>query len=447
MLTLAGRKYLLCDRLPRRNFLKVGGAALAGLSLSQLLRAEEQGSRRDRHKAVIMVFLPGGPSHIDTLDPKPEAPAEIRGEFAPIASRVPGIDVCEHLPFMAAAMDKFVLIRSIVGAVDDHACHICLTGFPRQGPAPAGGRPSLGASVSKVLGPLDTAMPPAVNLSRPMIHPPYNDPGPGFLGVGHAAFRPDGQSLENMTLNGVAAARFRHRQALLSYFDNIRREIDTTGMWEGMDTFNRRAFELVTSPRMRNALDLSTEDPKVVARYGPDNPELVPEFNAAPRMTSDFLTARRLIEAGARCVTVSFGAWDWHYTNFSGHRSQLPYLDRGLSALVEDLHARGLDRDVLVVAWGEFGRSPRVNKAAGRDHWPGVSCAMLAGGGLRAGQVIGSTSRWGESPHSRPVHVKDVLATIYDHLQIDVADLTIPDLAGRPQYLLDRGEVIRELRS
>ena len=173
-----------------------------------------------------------------------------------------------------------------------------------------------------------------------------------------------------------------------------------------MDTFNRRAFELVTSPRIRDALDLSNEDPQVVARYGPDNPELVPEFNAAPRMAGDFLTARRLVEAGARCVTVSFGAWDWHYTNFPGHRSQLPYLDRGLSALVDDLHARGLDRDVLVVVWGEFGRSPRVNKAAGRDHWPGVACGLggrrtKRGAGHRLDQSLGGIPAHAAGTHAR----------------------------------------------
>lgn len=445
MLLPTGRKFSLCDRVPRRNFLQIGGLAWCGLSLPQLLQAEDAGGRRNSHKAVIMVYLPGGPSHVDTFDLKPEAPAEIRGEFQPIATKVPGIDICEHAPCIAASMEKFALVRTIVGAVDDHACHMCFSGYPRLRPQPPGGWPSLGPAVSKLLGVRDEAVPAAVDLSRPMIHPPYNDPGPGFLGIGHAAFRPDGPSRDNMSLNGVGVARFRNRRGLLTSFDRIRRDVDDTGMLAGMDAFNQRAFELVTSPRMRDALDLSREDPKVVARYGPDNAELVPEFNAAPRMVGDLLTARRLIEAGARCVTVSFGAWDWHYTNFEGHKSQLPYLDRGLSALVEDLHARGLDRDVLVVAWGEFGRSPRVNKSAGRDHWPGCSCALLAGGGIRAGQVIGATTRWGESPQSRPVHMQDVLATIYHHLQIDAANVTIEDLAGRPQYLLDRGVPIAEL--
>ncbi|MGD9855105.1 MAG: DUF1501 domain-containing protein [Planctomycetaceae bacterium] len=451
MLSILRQGYSLCDRVPRRRFLEVGGSALCGVSLPQLLRAETSigrgGGRRDSHKAAIIVFLPGGPSHLDLFDLKPEAPVEVRGEFRPIPTSVPGIDICEHLPRLAATMHHFALIRSIVGAVDDHACHMCLTGAPRLGPAPSGGRPSIGSVVSRLLGPADPSVPPAINLSRRMIHPPYNDPGPGFLGVGHAAFRPDGPSLENLTLGGIGPSRFQERRQLLDGVDQLRRDVDATGTLNGLDLFTQRAFELVTSPRLRDAMDLSDEDAQVAARYGPNNPELIEGFNAAPRMTDDLLTARRLIEAGARCVTVSFGAWDWHTDNFAGHLSQMPYLDRGLAALVDDLHARGLDQDVLVVAWGEFGRSPRINQTAGRDHWPGVSCALLAGGGLRTGQVIGSTNRLGESAKTRPVSMQDVLATIYNHLQINVSNATLPDFSGRPQYLLESGVPIQELDS
>ena len=282
MLTVPLQRYSLCDRLPRRNFLQVGGLTLFGLTLPQLLRAETGSGKRNPHKAVIMVFLPGGPSHIDMFDLKPEAPVEIRGEFKSIPTSVSGIDICEHLPRIAATMDKFALIRSIVGAVDDHACHTCFTGFPRLGPAPSGGRPSIGPVVSRLLGPRDESVPPAVDLSRRMIHPPYNDPGPGFLGVGHAAFRPDGPSRFNLTLNGVDKSRFRDRRLLLSSFDRIRRDIDATGTLDGIDAFNQRAFDLVTSTKMRDAMDLTAEDPKSAARYGPNNPELIPEFNAAP---------------------------------------------------------------------------------------------------------------------------------------------------------------------
>lgn len=449
MFVIPSQKYALCDGLPRRNFLQVGGLALGGLSLPSLLCAESTaasaGIRAKRQKSVIMVFLPGGPSHIDTFDLKPEAPVEIRGEFKPIHTNVSGIDVCEHLPHIAQTMDRFVLIRSIAGAVDDHACHMCFSGFPRLGPKPTGGRPTLGPIVSRMLGPHDRSVPPAINLSRKMLHPPYNDPGPGFLGVGHAAFRPDGPSRANLTLNGIDGSRFRNRQHLLKRLDRLRHDIDAGGMLEGMDQFKQQAFELVTSPKMRDALDLSREDPKVAARYGPNNPELIPEFNAAPRMTDDLLAARRLVEAGARCVTVSFGAWDWHWTVFDGHLKAMPYFDRGLTALVSDIYERGMDQDVMVVAWGEFGRSPRINKQAGRDHWPAVSCALISGGGIRTGQVIGSSDRLGEGVVSRPVRMQDVLATIYAHLEIDVKNTKLPDFAGRAQYLLDASDPIGEL--
>ena len=440
MLQLLRGKHVFCDRLTRRNFLQVGGLAGAAASLPDLLRAEANGRRRHRHKSVITVFLPGGPSHVDTFDLKPEAPAEVRGEFRPISTNVPGIDICEHCPRIAQSMDKLALIRSIVAPVDDHACHPCLTGYSRLGPSPAGGRPSVGPVVSRLLGPVDDAVPPAIDLSRPMIHPPYNDPGPGYLGVGHAAFRPDGPSRDNMTLNRVTLGRMQTRQELFGGLDRIRREIDSAGALAGVDAFTQQAFDVLASPKMREAFDLTGEDQHVVDLYGPETAELVPEFNAAPRMTHDLLTARRLIEAGARCVTVSFGAWDWHYTNFPGHREQLPYLDTAVSGLVTDLHNRGLDQDVLVVIWGEFGRSPRINPAAGRDHWPAASFALLAGGGVRGGQVIGETDRLGERPLSRPVKSQDVLATIYRHLDIDYRSNTIPDLAGRPQYLLCEGQ-------
>lgn len=446
MLTLLGNKYRLCDRIPRRAFLQIGGLGLCGLTLADLLRADEKRSNRSRQKSVIMIFLPGGPSHIDTFDMKPHAPAEIRGEFAPIATNVPGIDVCELYPHVARTMDKLVLIRSLTGTPDDHASDICLTGHPRLGPQPSGGWPSFGSVVSKLLGPHDKSVPPSIDLADNMLHGPYNDPGPGFLGVGHAAFRPDGQSQENLVINGVDRNRLAKRRELLARFDRLRRDLETSGMMAGMDAFRQRAFDVITSPKVRNAMDLRHEDPRVVRQYGPGDPSLEPEFNAAPKMTEDLLVARRLVEAGARCVTVAFGAWDWHWTVAQGVRQESPLLDRGVAALVNDLHNRGLDRDVMVVVWGEFGRSPRINKAAGRDHWPAASWALLAGGGFTPGQVIGSTNRLGETVQDRPVQYRDVLATIYRHLGIDL-NQTVTDFAGRPQYLVEEHQPIQELFS
>jgi uncharacterized protein (DUF1501 family) len=248
-----------------------------------------------------------------------------------------------------------------------------------------------------------------------------------------------------MTLSGVTLDRLADRQSLLTRFDRLREEVDDRGQMRGLDAFQRQAMSVITSTKLRDALDFSRESPDVLARYGPGDPSLIPGFNAAPKMTEHLLLARRLVEAGARCVTLAFGGWDWHATNFYGLKHELPLFDHGVAALVEDLHARGLERDVLVVAWGEMGRSPRVNAAAGRDHWPAVSCALLAGGGLRTGQAVGRTNRLGEVPLDRPVHFQEVLATIYHHLGVDVERTTLRDLNGRPQYLVDNHRPIAEL--
>jgi uncharacterized protein (DUF1501 family) len=287
-------------------------------------------------------------------------------------------------------------------------------------------------------------VPPAIGLAAKMLHPPYNDPGPGFLGPACAPFSPDTECRENMVLQSVDLSRLGDRRALLSGLDRFHRAADSARLAEGMDAFQQQAFELMTGRLVADALDVSLEDERTRALYGPGDSSLVPGFNAAPKLTEQFLVARRLVEAGVRCVTLAFGAWDWHEKNFSGLRQETPPLDRGLAALVTDLHQRGLAEDVAVVAWGEFGRSPRINQTAGRDHWPGVSCAVLAGGGWKTGQVIGSTNRLGEAPAKRPVHFQEVFATIHRHLGIDPAT-TIPDLAGRPQNLVDRPQAIREL--
>jgi hypothetical protein len=248
-----------------------------------------------------------------------------------------------------------------------------------------------------------------------------------------------------MVLGGITLDRLADRRGLLRIFDSFRREADASGLMEGLDAFNQQAFGVLTSRRLADALDLTREDPRTVERYGRGDPE--PEDDGHPRLTEHFLVARRLVEAGARCVTLAFSRWDWHGNTFGRARYNFPMLDRGLSALVEDLYQRGLDRDVSVVVWGEFGRTPQINANAGRDHWPRVSCAMLAGGGMRTGQVIGATDRLGGEPIDRPIHFQDVFATLYHNLGIDVRSLTLDDLSGRPRYLVDndRYGVIREL--
>jgi hypothetical protein len=445
MLTILGQPQKnFCDGVSRRAFLKIGGLALGGLSLPQILRAEAASGVRRSHKAIIMIFLPGGPPHQDFFDLKMDAPSEVRGEFRPIKTNVPGIEICEHFPLLAGMMDKLIPIRSIVGASGAHDAFECVTGHRRNGQQPPGGWPALGSVMSKLKGPAHPAMPAFVGLSPKMGHVPWSDNGqPGFLGVAHAPFKPDGEGKVDMVLNGVTLDRLGDRKALLSGFDRFRRDADASGMMAGLDNFNEQAFGVLTSSRLMEALDISKEDPRIRERYGKGDPNN--RNDGGPKLMEHFLMARRLIEAGSRCVTLAFSRWDHHGGNFSACRQDMPMLDQGLTALIEDLHRRGLEKDVSVVVWGEFGRTPKINKDAGRDHWPNVSCALLAGGGMRTGQVIGSTDRLGAEAKDRRVHFQEVFATLYHRLGIDVNQVTLPDLSGRPQYLVDRYQPMAEV--
>lgn len=443
MLTIYGKSSRFCDGVSRRNFLKIGALGLGGLALPELLQAEANAGLRRSHKAIIMIYLPGGPPHQDMFDLKLEAPSEIRGEFKPIKTTVPGIQICEHLPRLAAIMDKLVPIRSMVGAEDNHYDYQCLTGRLMR-TQPPGGWPSIGSVISKLQGPAKAAVPAFMGLEPKMQHRPYNSSGPGFLGVAHRSFRPEGDGKADMVLNGVTLERLADRKTLLASFDRFRREVDANGLMEGIDAFNEQAFGVLTSNRLSEALDLQREDKRTIERYGQGDPK--PHGDAAPMLMEQFLMARRLVEAGARCVTVAFGFWDYHGQNHKNARADLPLLDQGVVALVEDLHERGLDKDVSVVVWGEFGRTPTLNKDAGRDHWPRVSCALLACGGMKTGQVIGATDRLGGEAVERPVRFGEVFATLYHNLGIDVSQTTIEDLSGRPQYLVEAGcQPMREL--
>ena len=445
MLTIYGhRAPRFCDGVSRRNFLKIGALGLGGLALPEILRAESAAGVRRSHKAIIMIFLPGGPSHQDIFDLKMDAPSEIRGEFKPIRTKVPGIQICEHLPLLAAQMDKLAIVRSVVGALDNHDAFQCLTGRVLNN-QPPGGWPSLGAVVSKLQGPVNKFIPPFVGLSPKMGEMRWARSGePGFLGPAYGPFKPEGAGKTDMVLNGVTLDRLADRKALLASFDKFRRDVDGSGMMDGMDTFNQQAFGLLTSSRLLEALDIEKEDPRVRARYGKGDPKN--RDDGAPKLMEHFLIARRLVEAGSRCVTLAFSRWDHHGKNFDALRQDLPLLDQGVSALVEDIHQRGLDKDVSVIVWGEFGRTPTINKDGGRDHWPRVSCAMLFGGGMKVGQVIGATDRLGGEAVERPVHFGEVFATLYHNLGIDANKVTLNDLSGRPQYLVDNNyQPIREL--
>lgn len=445
MLSILGQGGQLCDGLTRRDALRIGALTVGGLTLPGLLRAEQAAGIRNSRKAVIMIYMCGAPSHQDMYDLKMQAPSEIRGEFRPIPTNVPGLEICEHMPRLASIMDKCVALRSVYGSPNGaHDSFICYTGRTVQN-QPPGGWPSFGSVVSEVLGARNPAVPPFVGLAPDAGHPPYGSPGlPGFLGVARAAFRPSGPGRDDMVLKEISAERLESRRSLLTSFDNLRRDIDASGTLEGLDAISEQAFGILTSSRLAEALDVSQEPASVRERYGKGDPKRYGD--GAPRNLEHFLMARRLVEAGARVVTLNFGRWDFHSNNFDGmKKTHLPQFDQGLSALIEDLHEKGLADDVAVVAWGEFGRTPRINKDAGRDHWPRVGGGLLAGGGLRTGQAIGATDRLGGEVADRPVHFGEVLATLYRHLGIDPDVVKLNDLQGRPQYLLDHTRPMPEL--
>jgi hypothetical protein len=427
MLNLLGSRQQFCDGLSRRNFLKIGAFG-AGLTLADMLRVRAQANPTipspSSTKSAIMIYLPGGPSHMDMYDLKPEAPVEYRGEFNPIQTNVSGVQICEHFPRQARMFDKLSCVRSIV-SVDEHSDSLVMTGYSENTNRTAN-HPSFGSVVSRLRGSANADLPPFVSLRGMSI-----GCEPGYLGVAHRAFTPSGPGLGNLSLaNGVTMQHSSDRRSLLQNFDGVRREIDATGTMRGMDTFAQRAFDMVASGATRRALDLNQEDPRTRDNY---------------RGIEQFLTARRLVEAGVGCVTLAYGGWDTHSENFITLRRQLPDLDRGIANLVQDLHDRGMDQDTLVVVWGEFGRTPRINNSmGGRDHWGPVMSAMIAGGGLRMGQAIGSTSARGEYPRDRRYTASQVLSTLYRAMGID-SSITFANNTDRPMYILDDREPVVEL--
>ena len=456
MLTILGqaanRKNGFCDRHSRRSFLTIGGMALGGIALPQVLRAESKAGLAHSHKAIINIYLPGGPSHMDMWDLKPDAPREIRGDFMPIATNVPGIEICELFPRMAAMMDKFIPVRSLSDSDGRHDAYQCMTGRKVGSRQPPGGWPSGGAWVSRLQGQVNPAVPPNLALMYTTGNRGWGEPGDGgYLGVAHSPFNLLGRTArstaDNMILQGISLERLQDRTRLMQSLDNFRREADTRKVMESMDLYSQQAMGILTDSKLAAALDLSNEDPGIVARYGKSGE--VFQRDGAPQMIENFCIARRLVEAGARFVSLNYSRWDWHGSdgmNYPKSREEFPILDQGLAALVTDLHERGLDRDVSVVVWGEFGRTPKINNNNSRDHWPQANAAMLAGGGMRTGQVVGSTNRLGEYPRDRPVKFQEVFATLYKNAGIDVGSVRIFDQSGVPQYLVDPGiEPIHEI--
>ncbi len=467
MLAIQGPKFKHCDGISRRHFLTAGALGIAGLSLADVLRAEAEQNIGSSSKAIINIHLDGGPPQMDMIDLKPGAPVEVRGEFQPISTRIPGFQICELMPKLANMADKFSFIRSLVGAAGRHDAFQCLSGFDADDMASLGGRPAMGCIVTKLRGSARDKAPSFVDLmqGRPLVR---NSARPGFLGPSFNPFRPnisklfqrpleEGMKKElaqlgpnhtaSLSLNAALdARRLNSRADLLGRLDHIKRELDSSGMMAAMDRFQQQAASILTSGRFAAALDLSKVDGRELQRYTAATPT-VDRFVTADdhRSTRKFLLARRLIEAGVRCVSVSFSDFDTHSSNFNRMRHMLPVLDLGLHALISDLEERGMLDDVTVIAWGEFGRTPKINNKGGRDHWPQVAPAILAGGGIRTGQVIGSTDSTASTVKSRPVHYKDVLAKLYHNIGIDPHRTTIVDPTGRPQDLLDAGDPIREL--
>ncbi len=434
MLTFLGQRQRFCDQVSRRDFLRIGGLAMGGLTLPKLLQAEQAAGGRATGKSIINIYLPGGPTHMDTFDMKPKAAKEFRGELMPVATSVPGMEICELMPKLAGMGDKFSVVRSITGLRDEHAPQQSDSGWSESSLRTMGGRPGIGSVMSKLWGPSQTTphgtAPTFVDLT--------GWTKTGFVGQVNAGFRPDGEGRQNLKLNSqVNLDRLDDRKGLLTGLDRLRRDVDSHGMLSAVDSFTERAVGIVTSGELAKSLDLRNEDPRLLARYGVGKDQ---GFG-----NERFVLARRLVQAGVRCVSLSVGGWDTHGDNFNQMRRQLPSLDQALTGLIEDLDAHGLLDQTIIMMSGEFGRTPRVNGGAGRDHWSRASFFFLAGGGLRHGQMIGATNRNGEEPIERPVHIQNVFHTVYHQLGIDANFVTLTDPNGRPQYLVDDRKLITEL--
>jgi hypothetical protein len=440
----------------RRSFLKAGLLGSTGLALADLLRAEAHAATAARNSkrepSVIILWMRGGPSHIDMWDPKPDAPVEYRGEFGVKPSAVPGILLSDMLPMCGKIMRKWSIIRSLHHHDAGHSTgdQICFTGY-NAGPNPDENiYPSCGSIVSRQLGHKMPRLPAYVMIPRMV-------PGTGsaYLGVAHKPFETladparDGPfRVPNFELpSGITLEQLGDRRSLLKSFDGLRRDADATGQVEALDRFGQKAWNILTSRAARDAFDLDKEPAAVRERYG-----FMPAFDpkasnrcGAPAWSQRILLARRLVEAGVRLVTVDLRWWDTHVKGFESLRlGFLPRFDRAYSALIEDLDSRGLLESTLVIAWGEFGRTPKVNTDAGRDHYPNVFSAALAGGPIKGGRVLGESDEKGAFPKSNPKSPQDVLATLYKHLGIDVTEQYLNN-TGRPISVLPSGKSIEEL--
>lgn len=446
-----------CDGLSRRDFLQLGVAGLASVGLPRLLqaRAESAGTGSAKGTAAILIWLDGGPSHLDLYDMKPDAPAEYRGLWKPIRTRVPGFDITELFPKQAQVTDKFSVVRSLHHDTGDHFAggHRMLTAkdLGVSGANTEQRFPSIGAIASQQLGPRRRGVPAYVAVPHAAsigLVPGYF--GGHLLGVQHNPFQPGGDpgapnfSVQNLNLaQGLTLERLDDRRGLLRHFDGARAAFASMAEPQAMDRFAREAYEFVSGPAARKAFDLGREDPRLRDRYGRHN------------WGQSTLLARRLVEAGCTFVTVHFGGWDHHWNLKAGMESYLPMVDSAVATLFADLAERGLLETTLVILCGEFSRTPKMNDGGnggapmsqgtpGRDHWGDAMFCLLGGGGLKGGQVVGCTDRLGTRPHTRPVTPANIHATIYQVLGID-PKLQLLDPSGRPVSVLDDPTPIHEL--
>lgn len=450
----AGSTPRYCDGHSRRSFLQIGLTGLASLGLPQILRAKEQSRSSAKDTACILIWLDGGPGHMDMYDMKPQAPAEYRGLWNPIPTNVPGVEITELYPLQARCADKFSIVRSLHHDNGDHftAGHLMLTGRGGASGADTPGKyPFVGAIATKLLGPRKPGMPAhaAVPYASSIgLRPGYF--GGNYLGVAHNPFETDGDpnaanfEVRNLQVpGGLSVSRLDDRTALAKQFDRLRRDVDSSGMIDSMDRFDRQAYELVAGENARKAFDIGREDPRLRDRYG------------RHQWAQSMLLARRLVEAGSTVVTVHLGGWDHHWDLKAGYERLLPIVDQGVSALFEDLAQTGLLDTTLVMLCGEFSRTPRMNDGGnggapmsmgtpGRDHWGNAMFCLMGGGGVKGGRIVGSTNRLGEAPQDRPVTPADIHHTLFHVLGVDPS-VSFLNHAGRPVPALEPGAVIHEL--
>lgn len=453
----AGTTGRYCDGFSRRSFLQVGLAGMASVGLPQILRAKEESAalgtpRKDT--SVIMIWLDGGPGHMDMYDMKPEAPAEYRGLWNPIRTNVEGFDITELYPLQAKIADKFSIVRSLYHNQGDHFTggHYMLTGRGGASGAEASPKyPFVGAIATSVTGPRKPGMPAhaAVPYASSIgLRPGYF--GASYLGLAHNPFETDGDPnadnfrVANIQMPGeMSVGRLEDRQGLSRFFDKLRRDVDTRGTLSAIDRFDAQAYELVAGAAARKAFDINTEDPRLRDKYGRH-----PWAQSA-------LLARRLVEAGSTMVTVHLGGWDHHWDLKASYERLLPIVDQMVAALFDDLATRGMSDQVLVMLCGEFSRTPRMNNGGnggapmsmgtpGRDHWGNAMFCLMGGGGVKGGQIVGSTNRLGEAPKDRPIKPADIHHTMFHVLGVDPS-LNFLNHAGRPIPALEPGKVIHEL--